>query len=147
MTDRRHKRGRKKDTQRTDGCWIGCCFAAQTWRRVDGMSTRSQTQETGSCDNQPCNLGCNMVLYRNKDDRIGFHADDSRNEDCIFCAIAVQGTAVRPLRVQVKRKPKKGDERLELNIRVGDAYSMDGKRYTNRTVLPHMLSHLVSSTL
>lgn len=81
------------------------------------------------------NIGCDVIVYRNPYDKIGWHADDTQEESCIFSVIA-QSEVVRPLyiapkgsdgRVMKQRECQEGLEKLRLYVAAGDAYTMDGE--------------------
>ena len=75
------------------------------------------------------NIGCDVILYRNFQDKIGAHADDTQGETVVFCAIiASEAVAnskhdIRALKVVVKTT---GDEEFLILAGRGDAYEMDG---------------------
>ena len=85
------------------------------------------------------NQGCDVILYRNGNDKIGYHADDTQGESVIFCVVVETqtqaGEEVRALHVKPdltkgskrdKGKLKRTDVELEIWADEGDAYSMDG---------------------
>jgi hypothetical protein len=75
------------------------------------------------------NIGCNVLLYRDSHDKIGYHANDSQEEVMIFTAI-VLSEHPRYLHLLPKGKKKDykhGDVHIKLYAGKGDAYSMDGK--------------------
>ena len=105
-------------------------------------------------------IGGNIVLYRNGADCIGWHADDTHEEEKISCLVAVcpdvttTGARIcvhshnesdtpkfytqcaRPLKIRTKSatgagaKLEDGDEFIELYMFSGDAYEMDSKLIT-----------------
>ena len=81
------------------------------------------------------NIGVDVVLYRDGDDKIGFHADDTQGESTILCVVVDSPEKIRKVEVRSKRKSKQGepielqdgDEEIELFVGAGDSYEMDGK--------------------
>jgi hypothetical protein len=74
-------------------------------------------------------VGCDVLLYRNGRDRIGFHADDTQGETVIFCVVALSED-VRCLQIQpvgLRKDYVDGDYHLKVYAGQGDAYAMDGK--------------------
>ena len=81
------------------------------------------------------NIGCDVIVYRNPYDKIGWHADDTQEESCIFSVIP-HSEIIRPLciapkgsdgRVMKQRECQDGLEKLKLYVAAGDAYTMDGE--------------------
>ena len=82
------------------------------------------------------NQGCDVILYRNGNDKIGYHADDTQGESVIFCVVVETqtqaGEKIRALHVKPdlngpkKRKLNREDVELEIWADEGDAYAMDG---------------------
>ena len=86
------------------------------------------------------NQGADIIFYRNGNDKIGYHADDTQDEEVIFCAVveAHQAEKVRPLHIKSKLAPPSaangytkerlvdGDVELRILADEGDAYAMDG---------------------
>jgi hypothetical protein len=75
------------------------------------------------------NIGCDVLLYRDGNDKIGYHADDTQEETIIF-TVVVLSEQMRRLHILPKGKKedyKHGDFQIILNAGEGDAYSMDGK--------------------
>jgi 2OG-Fe(II) oxygenase superfamily len=82
------------------------------------------------------NIGTEVVAYRDGRDSIGFHADDDQGEKLIFTAPLFDPSKARRVVFKNKRmqkdgeqskRPRDGDEEIELLLGAGDAYSMDGE--------------------
>ena len=74
-------------------------------------------------------IGCDAILYRNGNDNIGYHADDTQGESAIFC-IVLESEEVRHLHVKPKgttQDRKQGDVEVKVLAKDGDAYQMDGE--------------------
>ena len=105
------------------------------------------------------NMGCDVLYYRNVLDKIGWHADDTQNEQIIF-SVVPHADPVRSVDIAPKGSNGKliktaeleeGDERLTLYPAAGDAYSMDGEmqvHYLHRVPLykPNVTSELLQSS-
>mmetsp|Transcript_10962 Transcript_10962/g.27763 ORF Transcript_10962/g.27763 Transcript_10962/m.27763 type:complete len:123 (+) Transcript_10962:166-534(+) len=87
------------------------------------------------------NIGVHPVLYRDNKDSMGDHADDDQGETRILCLLLDSPPAPRKVVVKVfdkltggrrerDRVHQDGDEFIELRLRPGDAYEMDGVRET-----------------
>lgn len=78
------------------------------------------------------NIGVQPVLYRDNTDSLGDHSDDDQGETCVFCAVVLCDIP-RKVRINVFGRDTKanghreGDEVIEMFLRTGDAYEMDGK--------------------
>mmetsp|Transcript_10963 Transcript_10963/g.27767 ORF Transcript_10963/g.27767 Transcript_10963/m.27767 type:complete len:316 (+) Transcript_10963:166-1113(+) len=83
------------------------------------------------------NIGVHPVLYRDNKDSMGDHADDDQGETRILCLLLDSPPAPRKVVVKVfdkltggrrerDRVHQDGDEFIELRLRPGDAYEMDG---------------------
>ena len=83
------------------------------------------------------NIGIHPVLYRDNKDSMGDHADDDQGETRIFCVILDSPPTPRKVIIKVFNKltggnrerdrvHQEGDEFIELSLRPGDAYEMDG---------------------
>lgn len=68
------------------------------------------------------NIGADMLLYRDGQDSINFHADNTQKEEIVIALVVTE--TCRPLCV----KPANGDldEQLEIFPTAGDSYQMDG---------------------
>ena len=91
--------------------------------------------------NQEWNIGVDVILYRNGNDRIGWHADDTQGEDIIL-TVVVETNVIRTIKIRPKRSRngrsssssgrrkdegyQDGDELIELIVKQGSAYKMDG---------------------
>jgi len=73
------------------------------------------------------NIGVNPVLYQDSKDGMGGHADDDQGETVILCLILASPDEERPVVITPNSKLQDGDERIELMLRAGDAYAMDGE--------------------
>ena len=96
--------------------------------------------------------GCHVNLFRNGNDHIPKHADDTQGEKCIFTIITL-ADPVRPLILEPKgaggkgkqkREYRTGDFVLTLLPAVGDAYYMDAKVQED---FLHSVPKVVNSTL
>ena len=80
--------------------------------------------------NEDWNIGVDLLIYRDGKDKMGFHADDTQGEQLIL-SVVVDTDERRVFKVRPKKgkdeKYKDGDENLELVVRQGDGYSMNGK--------------------
>mmetsp|Transcript_17218 Transcript_17218/g.49908 ORF Transcript_17218/g.49908 Transcript_17218/m.49908 type:complete len:1249 (-) Transcript_17218:777-4523(-) len=77
-------------------------------------------------------IGVDLIIYRDGNDGIAWHADDTQEESIILCVVVESSNSrPRPLKIRSKRKrgekPKEGDEQIELFPGPGDAYEMDAK--------------------
>ena len=92
---------------------------------------RHVCQKQGTC----FNIGVDCIIYRDGQDSIGWHADDTQNEDTVLSLI-VDSDPVRVVKIKSKvpkdcEHPKIGAEEIKLFPRAGDAYVMDGKMQDN----------------
>ena len=76
-------------------------------------------------------IGVDLVVYRDGNDSISWHSDDTQGETLILSLVIESwGGAARPVRVRPKRdkfgRLRDGDEEIELLVGEGDAYDMDG---------------------
>mmetsp|Transcript_8259 Transcript_8259/g.24431 ORF Transcript_8259/g.24431 Transcript_8259/m.24431 type:complete len:147 (-) Transcript_8259:15-455(-) len=85
------------------------------------------------------NIGVHPVLYRDNRDSMGDHADDDQGETRILCVLLDSPPTPRKVVIKVfdrltggkgnkNREYQNGDEVIELRLRPGDAYEMDGVR-------------------
>ena len=76
-------------------------------------------------------IGVDLIVYRDGTDSIGWHADDTQDEWLVMCVVVeVPSSDTRPMQVRPKRKgwvPQHGDEEIDLYVKQGDAYEMDGE--------------------
>ena len=81
------------------------------------------------CKVEKWTIGVNPVIYRDGRDKISAHADNDQGEQRIVTVIVDGPTPIR--RVCIKPNPKleaaENDEDIELFLRPGDAYEMDGE--------------------
>ncbi|CAJ1931798.1 unnamed protein product [Cylindrotheca closterium] len=76
------------------------------------------------------NIGVSPVLYRDSKDGMGGHADNDQGETLILCLVLASPDEARPVVITPNPKESKlqdGDEKIELILRAGDAYVMDGE--------------------
>lgn len=82
------------------------------------------------CAGVPFNIGTNIVAYRNGNDGIGYHADNTQNEDLIYGTVLYSENQDNPRRLKIRpninTEYRDGDEQIELFPMVGDGYCMDG---------------------
>ena len=77
------------------------------------------------------NVGAHAVIYRDGNDSIGWHSDNTQGET-VICAVVLSGCDCRPVKIRRSRKSpsskklEQGDEEITLFVREGDAYVMDG---------------------
>eukprot|EP00804_Cyclotella_cryptica_P011375 CCRYP_016037-RA/>CCRYP_016037-RA protein AED:0.06 eAED:0.06 QI:353/1/1/1/1/1/10/132/1126 len=74
------------------------------------------------------NTGVDLVAYKDGEDRMGWHADDTQGEALVVCVV-VSCPEPRPLRIRPKKRYRPlsdGDEEIEIAPSAGDAYDMDG---------------------
>ena len=75
-------------------------------------------------------IGVDMIVYRDGDDSIGWHADDSQGESVVLCVVVDAPGEPRPLYIRPKRSKSthlaNGDEEIQLYVGEGDGYDMDG---------------------
>jgi hypothetical protein len=99
------------------------------------ISSYPEMEKLSSRAAEDCNLsstwstGCDVLLYRNGRDKIGFHADDTQGETVIFCAV-VMSEHLRCLHILPAGKKKdyaNRDMQVKFYADQGDAYAMDGK--------------------
>jgi 2OG-Fe(II) oxygenase superfamily len=75
------------------------------------------------------NIGVHPVLYRSDRDSMGDHADDDQGEEIIFCGV-VECRIPRRVKINVMERlapPKHGDEIVEIILKTGDCYEMNGE--------------------
>jgi alkylated DNA repair dioxygenase AlkB len=77
-------------------------------------------------------IGVNPVIYRDGNDRMGDHSDDDQGEELILAVVIdAPASADKLRRVHInafkKLDSEEGDEDIELFLRPGDAYLMDGE--------------------
>ncbi|KAL9187368.1 hypothetical protein ACHAXT_001471 [Thalassiosira profunda] len=75
------------------------------------------------------NIGVDMIVYRDGNDSIGWHADDSQGESIVLCVVVDAPDEPRPVYIRPNKRAKKlsdGDEEIQLDVGEGDAYDMDG---------------------
>ena len=79
--------------------------------------------------NKYWNLGVDLMMYRNGNDSIGFHADDTQGEELILCLIIDSNFEKRKIKIRPNKKSplKNSDEEIELYLGQGNGYEMDGK--------------------
>ena len=74
--------------------------------------------------NQEWNIGCDAIVYRNGNDNIGWHSDDTQGESKVMCIVPESPGISRPVHIRPKRNAKKiltdGDEEIQLFVRQGD---------------------------
>ena len=74
--------------------------------------------------NQEWNIGCDAIVYRNGNDNIGWHSDDTQGESKVMCIVPESPDISRPVYVRPKRTATKiltdGDEEIQLFVRQGD---------------------------
>jgi hypothetical protein len=77
------------------------------------------------------NIGLDLLIYRDGKDSIDWHADDTQEEDIVFCLTVETPKDVRTVCFQpsLKENLRHGDEQIELFPIAGDAYQMDGKAF------------------
>jgi len=73
------------------------------------------------------NIGLDMLLYRDGEDGINWHADDTQAEDTVLCLVVQSDENPRAVCIQPSDDPKEGDQQVELFPGTGDAYMFDGK--------------------
>jgi len=85
------------------------------------------------------NIGINPVYYRDGNDHIGFHADNDQGEEKIMSVLVQSPPKDRKVEIWPKEsKTKKrgkngkrsishGDKRIQLFLRAGDGYDMNGE--------------------
>ena len=81
--------------------------------------------------NNDWNIGVDLLLYRDGKDKMGYHADDTQGEQLIL-TVVVETDERRVFKVRPKKHKhenyRHGDENVELVVRQGDGYRMNGKR-------------------
>ena len=74
--------------------------------------------------NHEWNIGCDAIVYRNGNDNIGWHSDDTQGESKVMCIVPESPGISRPVHIRPKRNAKKiltdGDEEIQLFVRQGD---------------------------
>jgi alkylated DNA repair dioxygenase AlkB len=86
---------------------------------ADSLAATFQMTEWG--------VGVDVLLYRNHNDAIGWHADDTQDESVIVSVTVASPLIPRRVKIRPKSKPyQEGDEQIELLPCSGDAYVMDG---------------------
>ena len=70
------------------------------------------------------NIGCDAIVYRNGNDNIGWHSDDTQGESKVTCIVPESPGVSRPVHVRPKKSVKNplrdGDEEIQLFVRQGD---------------------------
>ncbi|GMH53586.1 hypothetical protein TL16_g01483 [Triparma laevis f. inornata] len=77
--------------------------------------------------NKEWSIGCDLVVYRDGKDSIGWHADDTQSESCVL-AVVVESDGERPVCIRPNKKVHllvEGDEEIELYVKEGDGYELD----------------------
>ena len=75
------------------------------------------------------NIGADLIVYRNGNDSINWHADDTQEESTVLCAI-IESKGARPVHIRAHTKKvqlKSGDENMILQMNEGEGYAFDGK--------------------
>ena len=89
----------------------------------------SELAEKFGLPNNQWSIGVDLVTYRNGNDRMGWHADDTQEESLIL-TVVVETDARRIVKIRPKKGKNEsyndGDELIELIVRQGSAYKMDG---------------------
>ena len=82
------------------------------------------------------NIGAHVVCYRDGNDSIGWHADDTQGETLIFSVVLSSHNCTRSVKVRPSKnkasaynKLQDGDEEIILSVGERDAYLMDGMFY------------------
>ena len=78
---------------------------------------------------QHWDIGVDMIIYKDGNDSIGWHSDDTQGETVVLCVVVEAPGEVRPLYIRPNKKVRplrKGDEEIQLFIAEGDGYDMDG---------------------
>ena len=74
-------------------------------------------------------IGVDLVIYRDGKDKMGFHADDTQKESLIL-TVVIESDDKRVIKIRPKKGKKEeyvdGDEQIELFIKGGDGYRMNG---------------------
>lgn len=95
-------------------------------------------QMTTYCGIEKWNIGVNVICYRGHNDYIGYHSDDDQNESMILAIIPYcPDDMERKIIIQTKTRKGKNTkinqeecfEELELYLKAGDGYDMDGTYY------------------
>lgn len=102
---------------------------------------------------QEWNIGCDAIVYRNGNDNIGWHSDDTQGESKVTCICPQSpGGASRPVYVRPKKNSKAplldGDEEIQLFVRQGDGCKFFGKTFqffVNAVILCSSSSLLILS--
>jgi len=70
------------------------------------------------------NIGCDAIVYRNGNDNIGWHSDDTQGESKVTCIVPESPGVSRSVHVRPKKSAKKplrdGEEEIQLFVRQGD---------------------------
>ena len=120
-------------------------LAARLGRKFESFSSSSSSNNNNNNNNW--NIGVDMIIYRNGKDKIGWHADDTQGETIIF-TIVIETDERRIIKIRPKKKKidmnrnnmnmnndndgssyYDGDENIELIVRSGCGYSMNGMLY------------------
>jgi len=72
------------------------------------------------------NIGADLLAYRDGNDSINWHADDTQQESIVLTLVVAAEGATRTVCVKPKNIPRKGDEQIEMYPIPGDGYQMDG---------------------
>jgi len=105
----------------------GICMKAFPLDQVPEVE-RLANRLAGSYGISSWNTGVDMIAYKDGEDRIGWHADDTQGEALIVCVV-VSSPEPRPLHIRPKKSANRplrtGDEQIEIYPSEGDGYDMD----------------------
>ena len=79
--------------------------------------------------NEQWDIGVDLIVYRDGDDSIGWHADDTQDESVVLCVVVDAPGEPRPVHIRPNKRAKQlseGDEEIQLHIGEGMGYDMDG---------------------
>ena len=78
--------------------------------------------------NAEWNIGLDLLIYRDGQDGINWHGDNTQEEEVVLCLVTESQEDTRTLCIQPCRNQllEDGDEQIELFPEAGDAYQMDG---------------------
>ncbi|KAL7578972.1 hypothetical protein ACA910_019019 [Epithemia clementina (nom. ined.)] len=97
--------------------------------------TRLADELLSVCQVSEWGIGVNLICYRDGQDKMGLHADDDQGEEKIMAVMIASPLVARRVLIQTaetKGKASNADdgeiveEQIELFLRPGDAYEMDG---------------------
>ncbi|KAL3791788.1 hypothetical protein ACHAW5_009421 [Stephanodiscus triporus] len=75
-------------------------------------------------------IGVDLIAYRDGEDGIGWHADDTQGESVVLCVVVDAPGEPRPVHVRPNVRAggplSDGDEEIQLYVGEGDGYDMDG---------------------